>query len=570
MCLFRGKMITSRLTEHVVAVLLVLMLPGLLLAGTLDDYYLARFGESGLRYAVGALSQTAVRAERCGTPLRRGLKSDWLLLSTTTRKILAKYLALPSLSGSELTLDSPTGRFRVHYTTVGADAATTAWAQTTAQIFDEVYGVEVQNMGYKSPPAVSAGAPYDIYLQDRASAGEYGYTQEISPTAAGSVSYSAYTVVDRSFTSSIFAPYTPLESLQVTAAHEFHHSIQFGYNYYFDIWYGEATATWMEDEVYDGVNQLYEYLPVSAINTSLSLDTPVNMDTAGGYGRWIFNRYLAERHGKAVVRAFWENLELLPAPVGGGDIPMIPLLDTVLTRDFSSTLPKDFFGYVKRLYTRDWVTHTNEIDPPTTYIPRYLPRASYSSYPVTVLSTPTPEITLPHYSYAYFQLPATSSGVTITINKDAGMNVTAFRSSMISGTPIDEYQAVVSGGQLIISLPAKILTGEIVLLVCNSTSNDNLSASFSSDVAFISPQPVMIGQNPYQDLQSAYDSAVSGDIIMLNEGEQAGSLRAGMDKKVTIKGGYSPSYTGFGSDTILLGTLTLRRGSVILDELVVR
>ncbi len=566
------EMTTVRLTGRLVALFLSLTLPATLLAGALDDYYLTRFGEGGSRGSSGALSQAtevAAPLERCGTPLRRGLGRDWRLLSTTTRKSLAKYLALPVLSGTEQTVDSLSGRFRIHYATSGADAATAAWAQTTARIFDDVYGVEVLKMGYRSPPAASTGAPYDVYLQDRASAGEYGYTQEIGPASSGSVSYSAYTVVDRSFSSSIYAPYTPMESLQVTAAHEFHHSIQFGYNCFFDIWYAEATATWMEDELYDGVNQLYDYLTPSVANSTLSLDTAVSTDTGGGYGRWLFNRYLTEQYGAPVVRKIWEELSLIPAPAGGGDIPMVPVLNSVLAREYSSGLSTDYFGFVTRLYSRDWTTHTNEIDPPTIFIPSYLPLATYGAFPVTSLSSPSPAVVLPHYSYAYFRLPTTPSGVTMAISRAPGMEVTAFRALTGSGLPADSYQPIQSDGRTTIVIPADSGTGEIVLLLCNPTAGDGLYASFTSDVA-ISPPPARIGLKSYPDLQSAYDSALPDDLIMLKEGVQVGSLHATADKRVTIRGGYSPSYTALAGGTIIQGTLTLVQGSVILDELVVR
>ena len=44
--------------------------------------------------------------------------------------------------------------------------------------------------------------------------------------------------------------HTPLENLEVTAAHELFHAVQFAYDYDEDAWFMEATATWAEDEVY--------------------------------------------------------------------------------------------------------------------------------------------------------------------------------------------------------------------------------------------------------------------------------------------------------------------------------
>ena len=460
---------------NLIASVLFLALPGPLLGGALDDHYLARFGESRSQIAAAVLQQEAVPAERCGTPLRRDVKRDWQLLEESTRKTLAKYLALPVLSGPEYTLLSPSGRFRVHYTTSGSDAATAAWALVTGQVFDDAYAAEVLEMGYRTPPATESGAPYDIYLQDRASAREFGYTQDIAPVAPGSVSRTSFTVVDRAFTSAVYAPLTPQEALQVTAAHEFHHAIQFGYNGYFDIWYGEATSVWMEDELYDGINQLYTYLAASFAGSTLSLDAAVSTSTGGGYGRWLFNRYLAERHGQAVVKRFWEELALTAPPAGGGDIPMVPVIDAVLANGYATGLAADFSGYTRRIYTRDWTTHTADIG----LIPRYLPIDTF--YPRGGV-TAAPSISLPPLSFAYYRyLPGGSipSDLTITTIPAASVSVTAFRTD--TDGRISEFRPD-AGGTIVIPQFGSATTAEAVLLVTNTATSTSSSGSSSTPV----------------------------------------------------------------------------------------
>ena len=60
-------------------------------------------------------------------------------------------------------------------------------------------------------------------------------------------------------------PSTPQASLDSTTAHEFNHSIQFGYgalagaNVPDDV-FVEGGATWMEDEVHDAADDNYNYL----------------------------------------------------------------------------------------------------------------------------------------------------------------------------------------------------------------------------------------------------------------------------------------------------------------------
>ncbi|MEO8330167.1 MAG: MXAN_6640 family putative metalloprotease, partial [Candidatus Nanopelagicales bacterium] len=116
---------------------------------------------------------------------------------------------------------------------------------------------------------------------------------------------SGYCVVDDDFSTSQFPFNTPLQNLQVTAAHEFFHAIQFGYDSYEDIWYMEATAAWIEDEVYDAVNDNVQYLRLSQLKHPASpLDTSRGLSV---YGGWIYFRYLSERFGADVVRKSWQR-----------------------------------------------------------------------------------------------------------------------------------------------------------------------------------------------------------------------------------------------------------------------
>ena len=155
------------------------------------------------------------------------------------------------------------------------------WIETIANTFEAVYAREVSLMGYRQPPNM----PYDVYLQQLANLGEFGYTQ--SDILSGQ-SATSYIVIDNDFADSVYHPYDGITGLKITAAHEFHHAIQYGYNYYFDVWYAEATSTWMEDEVYDSGNQLYDYLPL--ITTCKPAAIPgyrvSTQSTGGGYGRW--------------------------------------------------------------------------------------------------------------------------------------------------------------------------------------------------------------------------------------------------------------------------------------------
>lgn len=452
------------------------------LAGELDDYYLNRFQAS----PIGTELQKAVlypledqdEIPHCGTPLKHRLSRDWNKLEAATQKVLAKQLAAPVLSGPESTLWSPSGRFRIHYTFSGVDAVSSiGWVQTVAQTFDDVASAYAARSWRLAPTA--AGAPYDVYLRDLASQKMYGQTISAQPISAGSTSFTSFMEIDNNFTDSIYTgafggPYSANQSLQITAAHEYHHAIQYGYNYYFDIWYAEATSTWHEDELYDSVNQLYNYLKASMFNTNLSLDISTSTTTGGGYGRWLFNRHLAEAHaGQPILRNIWEQLATT-VPAGTSDISMTPIIDAVL-QSSGSSLRNDLLGYASKLYTGAWTTHLTE----TNLIPAVSMSGIFSSLPITVASVPSPSVTLPHYSFAFFKIsPSSASSATlnITLTRDNGISAIAFRNTNNSITSFSP-----NTGTNLIVIPGFDMAHEVVLLVTNSTNNDNLFAGFSTD-----------------------------------------------------------------------------------------
>lgn len=470
----------------------LLLFSALAFAGTLDDYYLQQFGETGnlqLQKAVLGVSPESTGPARCGMPLKHGLSRDWNLLEPSTQKILAKQLALPVLTGSELTLISPSGRFKIHYTTAGTDKVPDlAWVQTVAQTFDDVAASYVGS-GWQLAPTVG-GSPYDVYLRNLAPQGYYGLTNsDLSVSSTGYPNaYSSWMELDNDFLEDIFihpsggGTYTALQSLQITAAHEYHHAIQYGYNYYFDIWYAEATSTWMEDELYDSVNQLYNYIPAWFERSKLSLDITDSVTTGGGYGRWIFNRYLTEKHGANTIRGAWEKLATINSPGANRDIPMDPVLESLLSSStYSSSLGTDFFGFAKRVYTGGWTTHLTELDK----IPAYSPVTTYSSYPVNSSNAQKPSVTLPHYSFAYYTFKNVSdtSPLSISVGGTSGIKSALF----INGTEV-----TANANSTSYTVNNFGVADTVVLLIANTTGTDNHSASFIADTTIIvppTPQP---------------------------------------------------------------------------------
>lgn len=187
-------------------------------AGTLDDYYLQQFGgskSSQLQKAVLSETSDIQEPAHCGMPIKKSLRRDWDLLEQSTQKVLAKQLALPVLSGTELTLPSSSGRFMIHYTTSGADAVPSiSWVQTVALTFDDV-STAYTSLGWRLAPTIS-DAPYDIYLRELSSKRLYGQTSTLTdsngqiiflPTQGFQYAAPSYMEIDNNFTDSIYAPY---------------------------------------------------------------------------------------------------------------------------------------------------------------------------------------------------------------------------------------------------------------------------------------------------------------------------------------------------------------------------
>jgi hypothetical protein len=126
----------------------------------------------------------------------------------------------------------------------------------------------------------------------------------------------------------------------VTAAHEFFHAIQFGYDFREDPWLLESTATWMEERVADGADDNRRYLPYGQL---VRPGTSLDLFDAGGYhqyGNWVFWEYLGERFGPDVVREVWRQAG---AYDGAPDRFSVAALRRVLARH--GGLPATFAAY---------------------------------------------------------------------------------------------------------------------------------------------------------------------------------------------------------------------------------
>jgi len=254
-----------------------------------------------------------VEIEKCGTPLRLEIKSNYSYYSAEQQSKINSIMSRPF---TETSLVSPSGYFRIHYDASGTsapayDEALSAYdnAMLVAEAFDSAYSFEVNHLDFFTPPSDNgAGGDnlYDVYITNLPS--YYGLTSPDSELGNNRVT--SFINIDNNYVGSIYTT-NGIYAMRVTAAHEFHHAIQFGYIYReSDIYFMEMTSTSMEEFVFDDVNDYYGYLPRYFNNTSRAF---TRSNKGDGYDMAIWNIFLADTLGIDIIRKQWELMPSMNA-----------------------------------------------------------------------------------------------------------------------------------------------------------------------------------------------------------------------------------------------------------------
>ena len=231
------------------------------------------------------------------------------------------------------------GNFCMHWVTSTEDAPpSSAWAGKMLRLMNKVWKKEVGKLGYR-PPVSDLGRggnnKFDVYLAQIGDGGLYGYCSPERRKPGFRWLASSYCVLDNDF---VEFPLPPFQSAEVTAAHEFFHAIQFAYDYGEDAWLLEATAVWMEERVFDDVNDNRQYLHAGQVARPFVPLDYFNQTTQEMYGNWPFFEFLSKKFGTGIIRQIWNKAAAFPgAP------------DQYSTKAISSILkPKKGF---KRVYS---------------------------------------------------------------------------------------------------------------------------------------------------------------------------------------------------------------------------
>ncbi len=281
----------------------------------------AMFDEKKLPYSF----KSSIK-EKCGNWIIETIKSSWQELSAQTKNELAKYGFLEGgiLSRPDLPLFKETTNFRIHYSATPGDTNAVPpadgdgngipdYVDSVMINLEFVRSFELNDIGFIAPPPDSAhggNSKYDVYIQNMSLYGQVVPETSIGDNPNSSETelnaYTSYMLIENNFFG--FAN-TGYENIRVTLAHEYFHSIQFGYDGFEALWLKEGTASWIEDEVFDNINDNYQYLTKWFKTPWVSLDADNNAvsNSSYYYGSWIFFRYLSEHLGASIVRTIWEK-----------------------------------------------------------------------------------------------------------------------------------------------------------------------------------------------------------------------------------------------------------------------
>ena len=92
--------------------------------------------------------------------------------------------------------------------------------------------------------------------------------------------------------------------MEVTAAHEYNHVLQYAYDIAQDPWMYESTATSAEEKVFPADDDYHGYMGTWADNPAQPITSASGLKM---YGSAIWNHWLEQRYGADVVRRAWEK-----------------------------------------------------------------------------------------------------------------------------------------------------------------------------------------------------------------------------------------------------------------------
>lgn len=254
--------------------------------------------------------------------------------------------------------DSTSANFYINYNTISGGLTLTDYRGT----LDAAFATEVTSYDWAKPPICPVGwgscpppdNKYPVQIGPLGG-GLYGYV-----TTSGD--YGGWIVGDNPNTAAIETASTTscmvlrddsyvtlggLGGLRVTSAHEFVHAIQNGYGdpgWDEDLMWWEGDAAYAEDEVWDAINDNYQYLWPDW--TQCLGEWPTGAPSYPEYSTWILFRYAAEHNGGVNVAGGGEDVaQGLWANIAAGQSGLNALNNSLAAKTPGATLADTFHQY---------------------------------------------------------------------------------------------------------------------------------------------------------------------------------------------------------------------------------
>jgi len=224
------------------------------------------------------------------------------------------------------------------------DAVIHQYAHDTLDIAEYSWNKEVVELGFSQPRNTTTKL-IDIYLGNTSVVSIESVSTYIDED--GTAGYAWYYLSDRT-------PYFVINKtlaadlLKATIAHEFFHTIHYAYfiddnisesKWYKNTWWLEATATLIEDEVYDEINDYLSFVDSFFENSTLSFEVDAGIRK---YGLVIFAKYIREKYGLEIIKQSFPLLEN-----GAEEVGYFEILDQLLQENHNSNINEALNEFVK-------------------------------------------------------------------------------------------------------------------------------------------------------------------------------------------------------------------------------
>jgi hypothetical protein len=346
------------------------------------------------------------------------------------------------------------GRFCVHWVAEGIDAPGLAdvngngipdYVEEVLAIGTHVHAVENEKLGWREPRSDGKRGGLqgktDIYLKELGQQ-LFGYAApdrgQIPKGHRLPRRLHGYLVLDNDYGPLQYPGTKPKADLEVTFAHEYCHILQMGYDAYQDAWMAESTAVWMEDQVYNGINDYLRY-----VRRWVYLDrTPLTANSISEYGATVWNEWLVRHYSREIIRDAWSRA--LHTHPGGFSVASY---DSAIRAAGDSDFSRDFARFARDV--AEWRTGTRFREGP-----RYPDVPRQGSLPAS--GAPL-QRSLNHATFQLLRVHA-SAGRTVVLSAAAppgiaaGLALVGRTGSETSGRVISRLRFSPNGGAMTVRL----------------------------------------------------------------------------------------------------------------------